>query len=299
MAFSALAAPMSQARCELETSALSKQEGVQRLCAALTQCVAREAEDTASANVLRDAAFTQTARLQQQVALLSKEKASLERTARDDALVSQENRELVRSVDALQLQVEDGRARASKAQAAAKAAGAAVSGAEEAAALARRSAREVVVLRKQLKEAAEEGVAADAQRAKLEKEVVREAGVAAAAVQNVRTAQAAAQKADAATASVESADAALVQRLAAAEAAVARLTKERGAAQAAAAAAVRQSAAAAATLRAQVKALAAERDAYRAQALGAAANCTRRVAQLRKTHQAELGRFERLLQGGA
>jgi len=288
--------PMSPARCVLETSALSKAEGVRRLCTALATCAQADAQDSQGRDALEKAALAQTTRLQQQVALLSKEKVQLLQTARHDALVSAENRKLVTSIDALEHQVADGRARAAKASDAVHLATAAEAGAERAALAARHSAGEVVVLRKQLSAEEAEGATADAQRAHLEKEVLREAGVAARAAKEIRTLEAAGAKETATAASVESADSALVKRLAAAQAELEHLRAERSAVQATVVQAQRQSAAELAALRAEVQQLHAERDLYRDRANAEAANCTRKVSLLKATQQKELARFERLLE---
>merc|ERR1719281_1950392 len=113
-----LARAFSASQCEVQSSALSKHEAVNRLCESLVACVADNQATSAGASKLRAAARNETAALQAEVVLLSKEQTHLATEAGRGNLAEAENKKLLLSVDALEARVAAERRVAESAEAA-------------------------------------------------------------------------------------------------------------------------------------------------------------------------------------
>jgi hypothetical protein len=294
-----LARAFSASQCEVQSSALSKREAVSRLCESLASCVADNQATSAGASKLRVAARNETAALQLEVALLSKEQAQLASAAGRGSLAEAENKKLLLSVDALESRVaaerkvaegaEQARAAEAKRFRAAEAAVAAASLQTSSAGEAEHHlSAEVATLAAQAR--SEDGL-----RSRLESELAKATSVAAHSVAALHSAEAKDARELQGSESIRRMDAELVKRLAASEREASRLAKaneELIAKTKALEAAAEQTIA---ELRARAESAATEREELRAKLRAADAACGAKVKDLELAQQKELGRYSHLL----
>jgi hypothetical protein len=287
------------AQCEVQTSALSKREGVAHLCAALVACVTDDRATATGAAEVRTSALRETTALQGQVALLAKEKAGLVKKVEQASLAEIENQELLTSVDALEEKVMRTRAVAEKSEAEAMQTASALANLRKLKVGAVNRAVEdetrVVELESQLAALGKQADAEDGQRDRLQSELLKATSVAASSVKALHRVEANTASQTAAADNVREVDKELVHRLATAESDSSRMATEHRAL------ALRYSAdkeaadKTIADLKARLALAEQDRDSFRHQAADASNACAEKVRAMEVTQQKEMSKFQHLI----